>query len=559
MLERARRKAPSLEWVEGDLLALPFDDGSFDAATVGFGVRNVADLDARARRAAARAAAGRAARDPRDHAAARRRCGRSSRSGSTGSCRLLGKAAARRPLTPTCPPRLRVSRPPRSWRPLMARAGFARVGFRLLAGLDRRAAYVGVADDERARVGRRDAGARGLHGRARGCGSPRRSSRREGSPRRSPGRRCGGRQAAAAAALLPERVRPATASSCWRRASRPSSCTWRRSSTTTSSTARACAAGMPAAWSVFGPGRRFRPATICLPARSRSWPRPATPARSRSSPTRASRSPAARRCSAARHGKPDTSIDDYLERCALKTGKLFEAACRLGSGGDADLGRLRARPRDRVPDRRRHPRLRRPDAGDREDPRDRPARRDADDAASARGPARTRSSAGRSPAARSTARSFASPRPTRSLARARPRSTTLPRLARTSARRRTARSSRPHLRRGGPGIVMAIAYDRTLELDPREGRGRRAARPRGRPRAARVRRPARRRRAGRPRAARARRRRPRLLHPEPVFEPDERLPREVQVLRVRGDAEAGARLHDDARRARRGCGRRSAR
>ena len=36
--------------------------------------------------------------------------------------------------------------------------------------------------------------------------------------------------------------------------------------------------------------------------------------------------------------KPETSIDDYLERCALKTGKLFEAACRLGSGGDRDLG-----------------------------------------------------------------------------------------------------------------------------------------------------------------------------------------------------------------------------
>ncbi|HKH32259.1 MAG TPA: bifunctional demethylmenaquinone methyltransferase/2-methoxy-6-polyprenyl-1,4-benzoquinol methylase UbiE [Gaiellaceae bacterium] len=45
MLERARRKAPELEWVEGDLLALPFADGSFDAATVGFGVRNVDDLE----------------------------------------------------------------------------------------------------------------------------------------------------------------------------------------------------------------------------------------------------------------------------------------------------------------------------------------------------------------------------------------------------------------------------------------------------------------------------------------------------------------------------------
>ena len=35
---------------------------------------------------------------------------------------------------------------------------------------------------------------------------------------------------------------------------------------------------------------------------------------------------------------PETTIDDYLERCALKTGKLFEAACLLGSGGDAALG-----------------------------------------------------------------------------------------------------------------------------------------------------------------------------------------------------------------------------
>jgi demethylmenaquinone methyltransferase / 2-methoxy-6-polyprenyl-1,4-benzoquinol methylase len=44
MLERARRKVPTVDWVEGDLLALPFADATFDAATVGFGVRNVADL-----------------------------------------------------------------------------------------------------------------------------------------------------------------------------------------------------------------------------------------------------------------------------------------------------------------------------------------------------------------------------------------------------------------------------------------------------------------------------------------------------------------------------------
>jgi geranylgeranyl pyrophosphate synthase len=36
--------------------------------------------------------------------------------------------------------------------------------------------------------------------------------------------------------------------------------------------------------------------------------------------------------------KPETTIDAYLERCALKTGKLIEAACLLGSGGDPRLG-----------------------------------------------------------------------------------------------------------------------------------------------------------------------------------------------------------------------------
>jgi demethylmenaquinone methyltransferase/2-methoxy-6-polyprenyl-1,4-benzoquinol methylase len=45
MLERARRKAPEIEWVSGDMLSLPFADGTFDAATVGFGVRNVDDLE----------------------------------------------------------------------------------------------------------------------------------------------------------------------------------------------------------------------------------------------------------------------------------------------------------------------------------------------------------------------------------------------------------------------------------------------------------------------------------------------------------------------------------
>jgi demethylmenaquinone methyltransferase/2-methoxy-6-polyprenyl-1,4-benzoquinol methylase len=50
MLDLAREKAASrgaasvrFEWA--DALALPYDDASFDAVTVGFGVRNLADLD----------------------------------------------------------------------------------------------------------------------------------------------------------------------------------------------------------------------------------------------------------------------------------------------------------------------------------------------------------------------------------------------------------------------------------------------------------------------------------------------------------------------------------
>jgi octaprenyl-diphosphate synthase len=39
---------------------------------------------------------------------------------------------------------------------------------------------------------------------------------------------------------------------------------------------------------------------------------------------------------------PDTSIEAYLERCGLKTGKLIEAACLLGSGGDEPLGQYGA-------------------------------------------------------------------------------------------------------------------------------------------------------------------------------------------------------------------------
>jgi demethylmenaquinone methyltransferase/2-methoxy-6-polyprenyl-1,4-benzoquinol methylase len=46
MLERARKKAPALDWVRADATALPFGDETFDVVTVGFGIRNLADLEA---------------------------------------------------------------------------------------------------------------------------------------------------------------------------------------------------------------------------------------------------------------------------------------------------------------------------------------------------------------------------------------------------------------------------------------------------------------------------------------------------------------------------------
>jgi demethylmenaquinone methyltransferase/2-methoxy-6-polyprenyl-1,4-benzoquinol methylase len=42
--EKSRRLGLAVSYEEGNALELPFDDGSFDAATVGFGVRNLIDL-----------------------------------------------------------------------------------------------------------------------------------------------------------------------------------------------------------------------------------------------------------------------------------------------------------------------------------------------------------------------------------------------------------------------------------------------------------------------------------------------------------------------------------
>lgn len=47
MLQAARRRAPSnpILYVQGDALALPFPDESFHVVTIGYGLRNLADLE----------------------------------------------------------------------------------------------------------------------------------------------------------------------------------------------------------------------------------------------------------------------------------------------------------------------------------------------------------------------------------------------------------------------------------------------------------------------------------------------------------------------------------
>ena len=86
------------------------------------------------------------------------------------------------------------------------------------------------------------------------------------------------------------------------------------------------------------PTRPARPATTSSRARSRSSPRTgdvgAVAVLADASLCLARGEAMQRR----QRNDPDTPVEAYLERCALKTGKLFEAACSLGSGGT--LGRF---------------------------------------------------------------------------------------------------------------------------------------------------------------------------------------------------------------------------
>ena len=229
MLERARREVGRGRVGAGDALALPFEDASFDAATVGFGVRNLADLErglAELRRVLR--PGGRLAileiTQPRG-AAARRSTG----SGSTASCRCSARSFPAAPRTRTFPPACAAFPAPTSSPALLRGAGFEDVRWRTFAG-GIVALHIGVREVSLATIRetpgprRLPRGARGAAGRG-GRLVP--GARRRGRRRSARGRR----QAAAAAARLPRVAVPARRRS--RPAPRSSSCTWRRSSTTT--------------------------------------------------------------------------------------------------------------------------------------------------------------------------------------------------------------------------------------------------------------------------------------------------------------------------------------
>ena len=96
--------------------------------------------------------------------------------------------------------------------------------------------------------------------------------------------------------------------------------------------------GVPSAWSVFGPGAALSAGDYLFAC---AFAELAASEDSQAVETLADACLALARGEAMQRRQtrcPETTIDDYLERCALKTGKLFEAACRLGSGGDPDLG-----------------------------------------------------------------------------------------------------------------------------------------------------------------------------------------------------------------------------
>ena len=394
------------------MLALPFEDGSFDAAVVGFG-------------SATSTTSRRALRELRRVLRPGGRLGILEITTPRGSLapfyrlwfdrvvpllgRVLPGGDAYTYLPASVPP---LPRRPRSSPSCSRACGFARRAVPAACrGYRRRCTYGEAAyvTQRRSPTSAPVPGLERLSRRARGAA---RAHRRDAIPASSP--RSGTRRSRPAASGCGRRSsssprRPGRSRRS-RPASRSSSCTWRRSSTTTSSTARHFRRGKAAAWSVYGAGRRARDRRLPLRARVRRAERDRR-RRGRRDPRRRDALPRARRGAAA---DADARPGDDRRGVPRALRAQDREAVRGRLPARRRLRRVRPRARDRVPDRRRRPRLLGRDDRDGQDRRHRPARRHADAAAPARGAAGRRRARSARRAARWTARSCALPRPARS-------------------------------------------------------------------------------------------------------------------------------------------------
>ena len=322
---RARAaEGAGIEWVRGDLLALPFADASFDAATVGFGVRNVADLER------ALAELRRVLRPGRP---ARRSSRSRARAGSLrpfyrlwfdGVVPLLASCfpAARR--TRICRRACAASRAPRSW-PRCIEGRLRRRPLPAFRGRDRRAAHGGVRD-ERARGDPRAPGLDAYLGEL--------EERLDARSRPYPG--VVGGVGAEALAAGGKRLRPLLVFLCAPAEGRAAARRRRRGRARAPGDARPRRPdrrrrGSPRARLGLVGARRRR----CARATgdylfARAFAELAATATCAVAILADAALCLARGEAMQRRQRhdPDTTVEAYLERCALKTAKLFEAACR---------------------------------------------------------------------------------------------------------------------------------------------------------------------------------------------------------------------------------------
>jgi demethylmenaquinone methyltransferase/2-methoxy-6-polyprenyl-1,4-benzoquinol methylase len=134
MLVRARRKAPDVDWTRADATALPFEDGTFDVVTVGFGIRNLPDLEAGLRELARVTRSGEGRLACLEITRPRGVLRPFFRLWFDGLVPLAGKALPGGAAYTYLPASVRRFPGPEDLAAAMKEAGFGRVGWRLLGG-----------------------------------------------------------------------------------------------------------------------------------------------------------------------------------------------------------------------------------------------------------------------------------------------------------------------------------------------------------------------------------------------------------------------------------------